>query len=939
MRLVDRTPYFFSLFNDSGIPRRKHRHRSLARQLHFSMQFPQSALPVLESGGQIVTANTRAARDLRRLYNENRRDHQSRQAWESPAIFDWNSWLDQQWQQLLLSGTEVRLLLKPVQEESLWADVVRSVVENRSLIAPREIARLARSAYHRLAAYGGLARLRLRDEQWLVGSQEPDVELQETEVFRRWAQDFERRCLQNGWLSASLLPAVLADAYQQNRLAEPSLIAWAGFDRITPAESALRDALLSAGCAQSDLTRDLQAHAQRIAARTPEQELEACALWVRDILRRQPQARVAVLFQDAEAMRAKVDQVFRRILTPERQGLGNDAAKPAYEFTLGIPLSDVPLVRAAMLLLRWLTQPLDREQITWLLGTGFIGDSDDAPLLAASDARIRREELLPPEQHLDQMLQRLERNRPSSAVLRWLVRLRRARASLALILSRERSCRQWVEAIDVFLETAGWPGTRALDSVNFQELERWRRLLEEVSALDFNEKRISFNDFLSALNTQARTAIFSAESEDAPVVISGIPESAGRSFDAIWMMQTTDEAWPAKSSPHPMLPWWLQADLRMPRGDAEEDTAFASKVMDRLRKSTPLLVASYALEAPYGVQRPSSLILEMRCEPAAIVTQPAPSTTLETFIDDAAIPWPGTRTAGGQEVLKRQAACAFQAFASKRLGGREDRSSEQGLDPAQRGTFLHTVLQTLWKDSRMQGSAGLRSAVANGSLPSLIEEHVTRAIAKFNAEGSWEKAYLQLESQRLCFLIHDWLLLHELKRSPFVVEAEEEKKIIDIAGLQLEVRLDRVDKLIDGEKTRRVLIDYKTGEMKRSKWDSPRMDEPQLPLYAVGGNVENLTNIAFAQLRPGKLRFIDALAGNGFYLFPANENQKTADADFDSILAEWTEDLTDLSRKFQDGVASVDPKVYPTTCTYCAFSGLCRVSEIESISESGGEEE
>lgn len=913
------------------------------------MQFPQSVLSILERGGKLVTANARSARDFRELYGEHQLARPGQNAWASPSIDDWHSWLAEHWQQLLLTGTEPRLLLSPLQEESVWADIARQEVESRSLISPQEVARLAQGAYKRLAAYGGTAQL--RQGPWGATDHSESaagIDTQETELFRRWALEFERRCERRGWLTSSMLPWIVASAIADHKISVPTEIAWSGFDRTTPAEAAVRHAMTAVGCLQSDAAWEIEAVARRVSVPDAGVEMEACALWARDFLENHPSAHIGILLQDAASNRATIDRVFRRILMPASAGLRAVPETALYEFTLGLPLSSVPLVRAALLFLQWLDQPLEREQISWLLTTGFLGVSEDTWALAAADTQLQQEELLPPEMSLDQLLQRLETDthryiKTSGAVGRWTTAVRHARAVLIPLLSRERSCRQWIDTIHAILTAARWPGTRPEDSVSYQVRDRWREVLGDIASLDFAEMRLSYARFLDHLRTHAQAALFTAESVHAPISISGVPESAGRVYDAIWILQTTDDRWPIRSSAHSMLPHWLQEDLGIPRGDAQQDAVFSATVLKRLQQSTRQLTASYAREGKNGTQRPAYVFADFPQEELAPAKPLKVNYLAEAFEDNLAVPWPGGAfEAGGQETLKMQAACPFKAFAAKRLGARELRLSAHGFDAAQRGTLLHDVMHSLWDDPRMKSSAGLHALVANGRYSTCVAEHVDRSLARYaNDTGAWDMAYLQLESQRLCALIESWLML-ELNRPAFEVEHTEEKRTVTIDGLRLNVRLDRVDKLVaQGEEFGRILLDYKTGEVHASKWMGPRMEEPQLPLYAIAGSVEGLQDVFFAQLRAGKLSFTGTSKASQA-LVSTEATSGAADAasrNFNETLANWAGWLSETSQQFQQGAASVDPKNNEQTCKYCGFGGICRVAQTTKAPSQLNEEE
>src|SRR6202020_1593259 len=62
----------------------------------------------------------------------------------------------------------------------------------------------------------------------------------------------------------------------------------------------------------------------------------------------------------------------------------------------------------------------------------------------------------------------------------------------------------------------------------------------------------------------------------------------------------------------------------------------------------------------------------------------------------AVLPWPTEQDAGGAEILRRQAACPFQSFATRRLGANPMDATDWGLEARERGTVVHKILEDLW---------------------------------------------------------------------------------------------------------------------------------------------------------------------------------------------------------------------------------------------------
>ena len=199
------------------------------------MELAPGIAAAIEAGDTVIASSARAARALRRLHGEAQR-RRGQEAWQSADILDWDSWLHRLWQKQLRAGNETRLLLTSLQEQQIWARVVRPNIEGRRLISVLGVAELAQQAYGLLCSYGALDFLR---GQGVGGS--------DIESFREWAQDFARVCEKEGWLIRSKLPLALHDAVLAGQVdARPHLLL-VGFDRTTPAQQSLIEALRAQG--------------------------------------------------------------------------------------------------------------------------------------------------------------------------------------------------------------------------------------------------------------------------------------------------------------------------------------------------------------------------------------------------------------------------------------------------------------------------------------------------------------------------------------------------------------------------------------------------------------------------------------------------------------------------------------------------------------------
>ncbi|HEV2280126.1 MAG TPA: PD-(D/E)XK nuclease family protein, partial [Acidobacteriaceae bacterium] len=286
------------------------------------------------------------------------------------------------------------------------------------------------------------------------------------------------------------------------------------------------------------------------------------------------------------------------------------------------------------------------------------------------------------------------------------------------------------------------------------------------------------------------------------------------------------------------------------------------------------------------------------------------------------------QNAGGAEVLRRQSACPFQAFAVKRLGAQPLESAEWGLDPAEKGKVLHRVLERLFSGP-IRSHADLVQAIAANQIGALLDGAIQAELANYATNDTWPAAYLEAERRRLHVRITDWLAC-EAKRFPFTVEACERKlDDVHVGELRMKLRADRVDMLDDGS---RVILDYKSGDVSAKKWKGERPDEPQLPLYAAYGNIRNLSGVLLARIRAGNTGFDGRMRDARTQLMPDFSPQSAIVQEpyTEDLRAEWARVLDDLAAQFLRGEAAVDPRE-PAACKQCDLQSLCRVAELRLI--------
>ena len=850
----------------------------------------------IEAGAVVVTATRRLAREIGGAYDAWQRGR-GREAWAAGDVLPLGAWLRRAWQQ---SWPEITLPAD-TQADALWQTVIEDDLGGRQGTALLEAARLAP-----VAAEAGrlVAAYRMPAEGWT----------EEERAFLRWHGRFRRRCAELGWVDPATLADRVAETLAGQAWRPPVTVVVAGFDRLTPAEQALLSALAEAGTSiDTWAPRRRPGRAVRVAAPDPEGELVACARWLRQQWR--PGVRLAVVVPDLGERRTAIERLFTAELAPAAV-LPGAPRQRAFDLSLGPPLAHHPLVAAALAALHATTGPQPFARAAALLTSPFLGE-DEAVARARGELALRR-------RGTAATLTDVAACAAAGGAAATAARLRRLARALPAPAAAPPG--HWAAAFITALEAAGWPGARTLDGAEVQARAAFYEAVAAFAALAPAVPRLSLAAAIDRLAGLCAHP-FQPEGGEAPVQVLGPLEAAGLAFDGAWLMGMDSHTLPAPPRLHPLLPASLQQRLDLPHATAHGELAFARHLMERLLALAPEVVASHPCRVGDAPRAASPLILPLPV--GTLPDGPGASLLVATLgrgaVEEVAEVTPpplaaGTAVRGGARVLEDQALCPFRACAAHRLAAQVLEAVEEEPSPRTRGTLVHRCLERLWAEWADQA----------GLLPLTAEQRgeLCRAIARDEVGGSrLPRARRPVAVARLATLLEEWLVV-ETHRSPFTVIAHEREVVADIGGLHLDLRVDRLDRLPDG---RLVVIDYKTGEVRRGDWWGERPAGPQLPLYAatVGPAV---AAVAFGRLWPGKCALVGVGEGEvGPDVVALDKASGCPAGSWAELLGQWRAAVEGLAAAFARGVAAVDPLRdaggRPVACRHCDLPLLCRIHE------------
>ena len=832
--------------------------------------------------GTLVTANARLSRELRREY-DNQRRRQDLRVWETADILPRGAWLARAWQECAYRDPfHTAVLLSSLQEEALWEQAIAASDGASILLDLPATVSAAVQAWNLIRAWE--APCNVAEFRGLPDSEE----------FLEWMLAVERKLHDNDWITASQLPRALLDRITAGTLV-PGALFHAGFDELTPADQRLFEACRAQPWPAEPTHQTPVRH--RVGLRDTSEELIQAAAWARRKLAAQPDTRIGIVVRGLAGLSAAAERIFDDTFHPgldfARSGSG-----AAFHISAGVPSADVPLIAAALLALG--IQPgLQIGEAGMLLRSPFLRlDKWHGARLYAD---LRR-------QGVDQVSFEVDP-------------VRRMFPDMAKAADESRKRQhpsEWSATFSKLLRHAGWPGARALSPAEHQTVEHWKNLLSKLASLDVVLPRLTYGQALQRLRGIARDQRFAPRDEGAPVQIMDMLEAAGSQFDAIWIAGLHGGAWPGVGRPNPFLPLSLQRQTGMPHSSPERELHYARRVTTRLLASAPEVVCSYPLFSGEEKLRSSPLLDGL---PQAAELEATFETSLQKIFASA-VPLnqqpsgqgppiaTGTPQSGGMSVLADQAACPFRAFAKHRLRARESDAADIGISPSERGTVAHIALEFFWRDV---GSQRELLALPQHEIATVIERSVSAALdshmSRRSRSASLERSRA-LEQGRLHDLLNEWLE-RERERPDFTVLEREQPREVEVGGVKLLIKADRLDRLADST---HAILDYKTSDKQGIKdWEGDRPNAPQLMLYATHSQ-HAISSVEFAVLVPRTTNLV-GLKGQ----------------ELQQRLPEWTDVVEHLGASFFRGDAAVDPKYGLKSCEFCQLHSLCRIAEVRAL--------
>ncbi len=928
---------------------------------------PSEVLEQMATGALLLTASQALAVDWkRRLIAISAAD-----VCETPAVMAWQAWLSG-----LAEGLDTMpVALNRVQEGWLWQQVIGADLPDQSAASVRGLAGHASEAY-------------ALKQEYQIDVAELSLAGEETDALLRWIDGLHQR-LAGGALADRILAADVGQRVSKSLTAveKQKSILLAGFDAFTPLQKQLLLALQASGVQVLQIETESYSVVNRLYACADVQE-ECGHIAARSLalLTENPHARIAIVTSDAVNDVSLLRRTLNDVLMPE---LRCDPSNRMNAVSMdGDMLTDSPMIRQLLHVLSLAGEySFSFDTFAILLFSPWLKGYEAERLGRAElDAKFRQQN-----RH-----RLLFKSLLGSSYVKALPALLSVLQALAGWNKHKRSANDWVKAVHELLKVVGFvqlasskadsslsdlvesnksddsnksdksepdqagsPDVLQRSDQEIRQMNAFRDVLVSLVAVDAVgvDHKLPWAQFLSLLRTACSEIRLAEMAKYANVTVLPLSQMKGLQFDHVLLMGFDEEAFPPPARPYALLPASVQKKYALPMSHAALVYESSALLWKSLLQSAANIEISYAKQRDDKELLASSFVTDMVPSPCERLSMDTSKLSMEVFDDVSAVPLQdGQQVSGGTSIVRNQSACPFRAFATHRLGIAALGETTPGIEASSKGSLIHLALEYIWRTLKSQQV--LRALDHNAAI-NLIAAAIDHA---------WDKAYVVADSRtrgfekkRMQRVLLEWFEL-ELDRPAFKVVGIEQEYLMQLPmylpmksdsssdhareqsieqpaeqQFVVKIKADRMDVDASG---RRLLIDYKTGAKQSTRtWlvseNNERIEEPQLPQYALAAGLGADDAVAFARVRSGDMSF-EGLCGDdiGIKGIVACDGKRRAPDDWQDVLDDWKTYINMLAGEFVDGRCDVSPRD-AGACKYCGFEAICRIEEIGRIEGTG----
>lgn len=824
-------------------------------------------------------------------------------------------WLEYLWEECRKQNPTLPSLLTSYEENIIWEEIISSSTHGQILLGINSTVKLAFDAHQLI-------------EHWDLKQVEDYSSTFDEQIFLAWRKEYQDRLQQiNGCSHAKILDLLIEQLKMINLFETmiPKRITCIGFNEWTPQQNKFWQFLEENGVQRLDknfVQKPKELYSRACAS--PNDELKTAVQqaknWVLEKQKNEKQNSlskipIGIVVPDLEKDRDIIEELLTEVLPPKM-------------FNIAAPktLNTYPIIQSAFLTLKLAFYKISIQDLSRILRSPYLQLSlEESFILSSIDAVLleRRQT----EYTLDEFIAFLNMHADLFSELNsnnhFLNRLNEIQNLKSLFKGKKKTS-EWKEIIIQFLKTIGWTQNLILNKEELLLKAEWEKLLQKYVQLDRVLGAHSFQQAFYHIQQLAfKNSFLPSQEAWAPIQVLGLLESIGLPFEKMWVIGLQQEIWPKSPSPNPFISILLQHKNKCPRSSPKREYNMAKQYTESLCQSAETIIFSYPEMIDDRVLQISPLLSHLKpCHSRAggnpqnmlKFTNDLDSRLRRNDEDGLLAPVPNPSNKGSVQAIKLQAHCPFRAFSEIRLNAKPLNKQSLGLTRAERGEIVHDVLALFWQETKTQAQL---NSFASEKLDQKLQQIIQYSLERFEKKsGKLNNNYKELESNRLFDLIHRFLLL-EKTRPSFEVIALEHKSEVKIGPLNLNIRIDRIDQLDNGQE---LLLDYKTGLVETSNWFKDPILDPQLPLYYVTREIPPV-GFSFVVLKANEIKFL-GVAKQELNIPGIKLLAKEYTWEEQSVI--WHSSLQKMAEEYKQGIVDVKP-AEEKICNNCSLPGFCRI--------------
>lgn len=829
----------------------------------------------IEKNQLILTANQRLAAQIHQAWGKSI-NHKA-QVWKAPRVMSLEHWLNFCWNELqdqTHSLVDGYAQIGRLQNLFYWEQTISKHDDSLD----QSFATMANDCFELLL-------------RWNLSIDSLDDQSTAIYKFKHWAKTYQKVLDENKLVTPASAWQMVGQGFLQQALTAENTIYLYGFQSIPPLQQWVLEA--ASQDIQTIEAIGKSATVTKFECADPATELKAAAKWAAKQLLKDPNQRIGLVIPDLNNRVLEIARVINEVLA-------DNNCSTAVNISAGVKLAETPLLQSALALLAMTEYQLPQQHWLGVLNSVYSHFSH-LPIQFRVDCELAIRNTKKHEMSMDKFIQivrgqQAKLDNPDS-IQPQLQPLYDIQQTIRQTASNKKTFSQWAEFYNQFIKQLGWPGIQQPNSLQYQQIQYWEKLLGFFTELDNLGVEINRSRALGYLQKLANEHLFHPQTGDAPLQVLGLLEAAGLQFDQLWVTGMHNGNFPASGSMDPVLSASFQRAHKMPFSVPEKELKIAQNLLSGFAINSKQLFLSYPITDGKTPLEQSPLIKNYNQQDvfSKVGALSLPSWLEQPYqcdiVEDPGHPYSAKiePIRGGSSILRNQSTCPFNAFAIHRLWAKSFEQPTLGLEAMDRGSIVHEILYRLWNSWKSSDIfCALSEKQLNEQLSSTIDDVLTeQATDKSILLG---ENFKQLEKQRLSKIISQWLEI-ERQRQPFEVKETEQKKQLSLGELNISLIMDRLD-TVDGET---LVIDYKTGSVKANVWLGDRPKDPQLPLYILASNPQP-TGCAFASLKGNEQKFL------GISKDLMIDGIKPAE-NWQMQLQEWQQSINNLAHEFIEGKA------------------------------------